>query len=54
MKNRIFITWSCTSEIALKAKQILENKCSNKSLISGNGTNNSKYAFRWGYCNTAN
>ena len=44
MKDRVFIAWSGTSTIALKVKQILENRCNYKCFIGGNGTNDSKFA----------
>lgn len=44
MKDRIFIAWSGTSDIAFKVKQVLENRCNYKCFIGGNGTNDSNYA----------
>lgn len=44
MKDRVFIAWSGTSEIALKVKNVLENRCSYKCFIGGNGTNDSNFA----------
>lgn len=44
MKDRVFIAWSGTSEIALKVKHVLENRCNYKCFIGGNGTNDSNFA----------
>lgn len=44
MKDRVFIAWSGTSDIALKVKYILENRCNYKCFIGGNGTNDSNFA----------
>ena len=44
MKDRVFIAWSGSSEIALKVKNVLENRCNYKCFIGGNGTNDSNFA----------
>ena len=44
MKDRVFIAWSGTSELALRVKHILENRCNYKCFIGGNGTNDSNFA----------
>lgn len=44
MKDRVFIAWSGTSEVALKVKHVLENRCNYKCFIGGNETNDSNYA----------
>lgn len=44
MKDRVFIAWSGSSEIALKVKNILENRCNYKCFIGGNGANDSNFA----------
>lgn len=44
MKDRVFIAWSGTSEIAFKVKKILENRCNYKCFIGGNGSNDSDFA----------
>lgn len=44
MKDRVFIAWSGTNEIALKVKHVLENRCNYKCFIGGNETNDSNFA----------
>lgn len=44
MKDRVFIAWSGTCDIAIKVKNILENRCNYKCFIGGNGTNDSNFA----------
>ena len=39
MKDRVFIAWSGTNEIALKVKHVLENRCNYKCFIGGKETN---------------
>lgn len=41
MKDRIFIGWSGSNEVALKVKYVLENRCNYKCSIGGNCENNS-------------
>lgn len=43
MKDRIFVAWSGTNDVALKIKSILETK-SYKCIIGGNSDNNSTFA----------
>ena len=42
MKDRIFIGWSGSNEVALKVKNVLENRCNYKCSIGGNSENNSQ------------
>ncbi len=42
MKDRIFIGWSGSNEVALKVKNVLENRCNYKCSIGGNCENDSK------------
>ena len=42
MKDRIFIGWSGSNEVALKVKYVLENRCNYKCSIGGNSENNSQ------------
>ena len=44
MKDRVYIAWSGTIDIALKVKQILENRCNYKCFIGGNEANDSNFA----------
>lgn len=42
MKDRIFIGWSGSNAVALKVKNVLENRCNYKCSIGGNSENDSK------------
>lgn len=44
MKDRVFIAWSGTNEIALSVKHVLEDRCNYKCFIGGNETNDSNFA----------
>lgn len=44
MKDRVFIAWSGTIEIALKVKRVLEDRCNYRCFIGGNESNDSNYA----------